>query len=80
MKYKNTDYIKEAVIQANLYRACKDEDLSCDLQYVVFPNEKGQCVFDLIVIESYEIIAIVEIKTTKTPLNSVDNSNQIKKI
>ena len=87
MKYKKPDCIKEAIIQAELYVACKKIGLDCDLQYVINPNQyllpekyrKETSVFDLVAIVGSEIVAIVEVKATGTPFSLVKDSYQIRK-
>ena len=80
MRYKNPNYVKEAVIQSELFTACKKAGLRCDMQYVICPGEKeNQCTFDLVVVESYDIIAIVEVKTSTSINASVEDSSQIRK-
>jgi len=87
MKYKKTKCVKEAVIQAELYVACRKADLCCDLQYIVNPNQwcipvkhrKETSVFDLVITEGNDVIAIVEVKTPDSISISisVENSEQI---
>ena len=51
---------KEAITQAELYISCKKVGLRCDLEHGV--DLKQGCRPDLVVVESYQIIAIVEVK------------------
>jgi hypothetical protein len=62
LNYKKPDYINEVVIQAELYQACKKAGLTCNLEYICYTDKEEKCVLDLIVIENYQIIAIVEVK------------------
>jgi len=63
LEYRKPDHTKEAVIQAELYAACKKARLSCDLEYWIPSQEDKQSeVPDLVVIENHQIIAIVEVK------------------
>lgn len=80
LEYKKPDYVKEIVIQTELYKACKDSNLVCDLEYIAFSSkEEKQCVLDLVVVENYQIIAIVEVKDQKDSISVVENSEQLKR-
>ncbi len=87
MKYKKHDHIREVEIQNKLYNSCIEAGLTCELQYIVNPNQQylpkeyreSTCVFDLIVIEAYEIIAIVEVKDSNCTPIVVEGSKQIEK-
>ena len=87
MKYKKRDSVKEAIIQAKLYNACKRVGLDCDLQYAINPNQryvseqyrKETSIFDLVVIVGNEIVAIVEVKDTSASPILTACSQQIKR-
>jgi CRISPR/Cas system CSM-associated protein Csm2 small subunit len=55
-------YVKEAVIQSELYMVCRVAGMACDLQYSIPSKRQQRDMPDLVVIEGYEIIAIVEVK------------------
>lgn len=61
---QKSGYQKEAIIQAELYVACKKAGLDCDLQYAIHAEnaEKDWDIPDLIVVEHDQIICIVEVK------------------
>lgn len=60
--YKEPNCVNEAIVQAELYYTCKNAGLKCDLEYIFSPDSGRKCVFDLVVIENYQVIAIVEVK------------------
>jgi hypothetical protein len=81
LEYKKPRCTNEVVIQSELYHACKEASLTCDLEYVCYTDKGEKCVLDLIVIENRQIIAIVELKTIFTIDDSIlaKNSEQIKR-
>jgi hypothetical protein len=80
LEYKESVCVKEAVIQSKLYESCEKAGLVCDLQYVVFlDGKKEKCVLDLVVIENYQIIAIVEVKDQEDNPDRIRDSKQLKR-
>lgn len=55
-------FVNEAVIQAELYTACKEAGIFCDLQYSIKAEKHQRDMPDLVVVEGYQVIAIVEVK------------------
>jgi len=78
--YQKPSYTKEAIIQAELYAACKKMGLICNLQCSLVVDRKGWDLPDLVVIEHNQIICIVEVKDYNSfgRLSSA-SKNQIKR-
>lgn len=82
MEYIKPDNIKEAIIQSELYMACKKAGLTCDLQFGISLDQKetGWDLPDLIVVECNQIISIVEVKDYSSFKNlSPYSKNQIER-
>ena len=72
MKYMDTSYNDEVVIQAELYLACKKAQLQCALEYT-----HENCRFDLVVVECNQVISIVEVKSPVFSSYPIERSAQI---
>lgn len=79
LKYNKPRCVNEVIIQADLYHACKEAGLICDLEYICYTNKKEKCILDLIVIENHQVIAIVEVKTPDSVELDEYKTEQIKR-
>jgi len=86
LEYKKPDSPPEIVVQAELYRACKEAGLNCDLEYhipidpLVENRRDNASIPDLVVVENRQIIVIVEVKPhSQFDKSNTYNSEQIKR-